>query len=72
LIDGQVYFDRQKDIARRAELEKEKKALVEKESKAAEAARRPGRPGGGQRMGPPGAGQRPPQKRGEAGDGAAL
>jgi len=31
LIDGQVYFDRQKDIAQRAEIEKEKKALLEKE-----------------------------------------
>jgi adenine deaminase len=72
LIDGQVYFDRQKDIARRAELEKEKKALVEKESKAAEAARRAGRPGGPPRSAPPGAPPRPPQKRGAAGDGAAL
>lgn len=33
LIDGQVYFDREKDIARRAEIEKEKKALLEKEKK---------------------------------------
>ncbi|MFQ5926166.1 MAG: amidohydrolase, partial [Terriglobia bacterium] len=31
LIDGQVYFDREKDIARRAEIAKEKKALLEKE-----------------------------------------
>lgn len=30
LIDGVVYFDRQQDIARRAEIEKEKKALAEK------------------------------------------
>jgi adenine deaminase len=45
LIDGQVYFDRQQDLARRAALEKEKKALLEKESKVAEARRRPGRPG---------------------------
>jgi len=34
LIDGRVYFDRQKDIAARAELEKEKKTLIEKEKKA--------------------------------------
>jgi imidazolonepropionase-like amidohydrolase len=34
LIDGRVYFDRQKDIAARADLEKEKKALIEKEKKA--------------------------------------
>ncbi|MCI0402258.1 MAG: amidohydrolase, partial [Acidobacteria bacterium] len=30
-IDGEEYFDRQKDIARRAEIEKEKKELKEKE-----------------------------------------
>jgi imidazolonepropionase-like amidohydrolase len=34
-IDGQLYFDREKDIAARAEHEKERKALIEKE-KAAE------------------------------------
>jgi imidazolonepropionase-like amidohydrolase len=34
LIDGRVYFDRQRDIAQRPELEKEKKALLEKEKKA--------------------------------------
>jgi len=34
LIDGRVYFDRQKDIAARPVLEKEKKALLEKEKKA--------------------------------------
>jgi imidazolonepropionase-like amidohydrolase len=44
LIDGQVYFDRQEDIARRPALEREKKALLEKESKASEAAKRPRRP----------------------------
>jgi imidazolonepropionase-like amidohydrolase len=37
LIDGQVYFDRQRDIARRPELEKEKQALIDKEKKASEA-----------------------------------
>jgi len=36
LIDGRVYFDRQRDIAGRADLEKEKKALTEKEKKASE------------------------------------
>src|SRR5690242_20085645 len=30
LIDGRVYFDRQRDISNRAEIEKEKKALTEK------------------------------------------
>jgi imidazolonepropionase-like amidohydrolase len=36
LIDGRVYFDRQRDIAERPNLEKEKKALLDKEKKAAE------------------------------------
>jgi len=52
LIDGQVYFDRQQDLARRATLENEKKALVEKESKAAEARKTPGRPGVGPNAAP--------------------
>jgi imidazolonepropionase-like amidohydrolase len=37
LIDGKVYFDRAKDLAGRPALEKEKKALLEKEKKASEA-----------------------------------
>jgi len=63
LIDGQVYFDREKDMAQRAELEKEKKALLEKEKKAAEPARGgpPQRPGQ-QRP------QRPPQGTGTDGE----
>jgi len=36
LIDGRVYFDRDRDIAERDNLEKEKKALLAKEKKAAE------------------------------------
>lgn len=36
IIDGRVYFDRQRDIAGRAEMEKEKKALTDKLKKAAE------------------------------------
>jgi imidazolonepropionase-like amidohydrolase len=36
LIDGRVYFDRQRDIADRPNREKEKKALLEKEKKANE------------------------------------
>src|ERR1700736_6650794 len=36
LIDGRVYFDRQRDIADRPVREKEKKALLEKEKKAGE------------------------------------
>jgi imidazolonepropionase-like amidohydrolase len=35
LIDGRVYFDRQRDLDGRASLDKEKKALLEKEKKAA-------------------------------------
>jgi hypothetical protein len=55
LIDGQVYFDRQQDIARRPALEKEKKALLEKETRAAEGAKRPRRPGVTPKAAPPGA-----------------
>jgi imidazolonepropionase-like amidohydrolase len=40
LIDGQVYFDRQRDISQRAELEKEKQALLDKEKKASEEAKK--------------------------------
>jgi imidazolonepropionase-like amidohydrolase len=36
LIDGRVYFDRQRDLAERGSLDKEKKALLDKEKKAAE------------------------------------
>jgi len=54
LIDGQVYFDRQQDIARRPALEKEKKALLEKETRAAEAVRRPRRPSVTPKPTPPG------------------
>jgi len=36
LIDGQVYFDRQRDIAQRATLATEKQSLLDKEKKAAE------------------------------------
>jgi imidazolonepropionase-like amidohydrolase len=36
LIDGRVYFDRQRDIAERAEREKEKKALTDKLKKSSE------------------------------------
>jgi imidazolonepropionase-like amidohydrolase len=37
LIDGQVYFDRQRDIAQRATLAAEKQSLLDKEKKEAEA-----------------------------------
>jgi imidazolonepropionase-like amidohydrolase len=45
IIDGKVYFDRQKDIAGRADLAKEKQALMDKERPAAGAGR--GGRGGG-------------------------
>jgi len=35
LIDGRVYFDREKDLAGRAALEQEKKELLEKARKSA-------------------------------------
>jgi imidazolonepropionase-like amidohydrolase len=70
LIDGQVYFDRQQDIARRPALEKEKKALLEKETKTAEAARRPRRPGATPKPAPPGAAppNAPPKASGKPGE----
>jgi imidazolonepropionase-like amidohydrolase len=37
LIDGQIYFDRQRDIAQRSTLAAEKQSLLDKEKKAAEA-----------------------------------
>src|SRR5260370_21079137 len=36
IIDGRVYFDRQRDIAERSEREKEKKAIIDKLKKSAE------------------------------------
>jgi imidazolonepropionase-like amidohydrolase len=70
LIDGQVYFDRQQDIARRPALEKEKKALLEKETRAAEAARRPRRPSVTPKPTPPGAtpSAAPPKPAGKPGE----
>jgi imidazolonepropionase-like amidohydrolase len=59
-IDGQMYFDIEKDKQMRAAVEKEKKDLVEKERRAAEAARPPGQRPGSQGQRPPAQGQRPP------------
>jgi imidazolonepropionase-like amidohydrolase len=48
LIDGRVYFDRQRDIAERSDREKEKRALLEKQKKSekkpetSEAGKKPG------------------------------
>src|SRR5271167_4115410 len=59
-IDGHLYFDREKDLAMRADNEKERKALMEKEKKAAEAEKKPGEGKGGAEK-KPGAGA-PPSK----------
>src|SRR6202035_5346933 len=62
LIDGRVYFDRQRDIADRPAREKEKRALLEKEKKAgekkadAEAAKKPGEKKSEEKPKPPQAG----------------
>jgi len=40
-IDGHLYFDREKDIAQRAEDDKERKALIAKEKKASESEKKP-------------------------------
>jgi imidazolonepropionase-like amidohydrolase len=57
LIDGRVYFDRQRDIAEHAEREKEKKALIDKFKKAAE--KKP------EEKKPDAAGQKPAEKKPE-------
>jgi len=57
LIDGRVYFDRERDIANRAEIENEKKALAEKLKKAAE--KKP------DEKKPEAAGQKPAEKKPE-------
>jgi imidazolonepropionase-like amidohydrolase len=54
LIDGRVYFDRQRDIADRPARDKEKKALIDKQKKSAEK-----KPEGGE------AGQKPGEKKPE-------
>jgi imidazolonepropionase-like amidohydrolase len=54
LVDGRVLFDRQRDIAMRAEIEREKKELLEKEKPAGEVVRPAGTPAS-----PPGGRRRP-------------
>ena len=41
LIDGHVYFDRERDLSQRSEVAKEKQALLDKEKKAAETEKKP-------------------------------
>ena len=60
IIDGHTYFDRQKDLAMRADLEKEKKALIDKENKEMQQQRGTGGRGG--------RGANPGGVRGAAGD----
>ncbi len=57
-IDGHLYFDREKDLAMRVQNEKERKTLIEKEKKAAEAEKKPGEGKGGAEK-KPGAGPHP-------------
>jgi amidohydrolase family protein len=56
-IDGHMYFDREKDLAMRAENEKERQALIEKEKKAADAEKKSdegkGKPGADKKPGAP-------------------
>jgi imidazolonepropionase-like amidohydrolase len=60
IIDGHTYFDRQKDLAMRSDLEKEKKALIDKENKEMQQQRGAGGRGG--------RGANPGGVRGAAGD----
>jgi hypothetical protein len=60
IIDGRVYFDRQRDIAERPEREKEKMALVDKFKKAAEKKPEEKKPDG-----TPPTGQKPAEKKPE-------
>jgi imidazolonepropionase-like amidohydrolase len=60
IIDGIVYFDRQKDIEQRAALKKERKALEEKEKSAAPARQGPPGKAPGAEQGAPGGRRRPP------------
>jgi imidazolonepropionase-like amidohydrolase len=63
-IDGQLYFDRDKDLAKRADDAKERKALAAKEKKAAESEKKPGegKPGEGKPGDKPKEPVKPPQE----------
>ncbi len=64
-IDGHMYFDRDKDLAQRAVNDKERKALIEKEKKAAEAEKKPGegKPGAEKKPGPPAGKEEKPKEQ---------
>jgi imidazolonepropionase-like amidohydrolase len=66
LIDGQVYFDRQLDLARRPELEKEKQALLDKEKKAAEEEKKQAEKSGKEPEKKPDGKKKPPKSGDEA------
>ncbi len=61
-IDGRVYFDRKRDIAERAEREKEKKALIDKLKKASEKKPEEKKP---EEKKPDAKSQKPPEKKPE-------
>jgi imidazolonepropionase-like amidohydrolase len=68
LIDGRVYFDRQRDIDGRAKLASEKKALLEKEKKSAaekEKEKKPETPGAKP-------GEKKPEDAGKSSDSSAI
>jgi imidazolonepropionase-like amidohydrolase len=59
LIDGRVYFDRERDLTERPNLQKEKKALLDKEKKASEKRSEEKKPGADKK--PDEKSHRPPQ-----------
>jgi adenine deaminase len=65
LIDGRVYFDRQRDIAARPEREKEKKALIDKFKKAEEKKPEDRKPDATAPSGPKTAEKKPEEKKPE-------
>src|ERR1700735_1523687 len=68
LIDGQVYFDRQRDIDARPGLEKEKQDLLAKEKKAAEEKKAEGKSEGKPDKSPEGKKKKPPTKQSNVGN----
>ena len=68
LIDGQVYFDRQRDIDARPGLEKEKQDLLAKEKKAAEEKKAEGKSEGKPDKGPDGKKKKPPTNQSNVGN----
>ena len=74
-IDGHLYFDREKDLAQRAENDKERKTLMAKEKKTSEAEKKPGEGKSGEKKPEAGPGKeekpkeppKPPRDSGVAG-----